>query len=93
MEVPTENVIPEDRSRRLFRELLLGIEYCKLARFLPFARKYLQIAKIKAKAKVLKSKVVRNPFKATGLFLYLQRTSKNICFPDVFKGYRKRPML
>ena len=45
MEVPTENVIPEDRSRRLFRELLLGMEYCKLARFLPLALKYLQIVR------------------------------------------------
>ena len=41
MEVPTENVIPEDRSRRLFRELLLGMEYCKLTRFLPLSFKVL----------------------------------------------------
>ena len=31
-----------------------------------------------------------NPFRATGLFLYPLKTSKNLCFSDVFRGYRKR---
>ena len=33
-----------------------------------------------------------NPFHATGLFLYPLKTSKNLRFSDVFRGYRKRPM-
>ena len=32
-----------------------------------------------------------NLFHATGLFLYLLKTSENICFSDVFRGYRNRP--
>ena len=33
-----------------------------------------------------------NLFHATGLFLYLLKTSGNLWFSDVFRGYRKRPM-
>ena len=33
-----------------------------------------------------------NPFHATGLFLYLLKTSENLWFSDVFRGYRKRPV-
>ena len=33
-----------------------------------------------------------NPFHAAGLFLYLLKTSENIWFSDVFRGYRKRPV-
>ena len=29
-------------------------------------------------------------FRATGLFLYPLKTSENIWFSDVFRGYRKR---
>ena len=31
-----------------------------------------------------------DPFHATGLFLYLLKTSKNERLSDIFKGYRKR---
>ena len=31
------------------------------------------------------------PFHTTCLFVYLLKTSENVCFFDVFKGYRKRP--
>ena len=31
-----------------------------------------------------------NPFHATGLFRYPLKTSENLWFPDVFRGYRKR---
>ena len=33
-----------------------------------------------------------NPFYATGLFLYPRKTSENLWFSDVFKGYKKRPV-
>ena len=33
-----------------------------------------------------------NSFHATGLFLYLLKTSENLWFSDVFRRYRKRPM-
>ena len=33
-----------------------------------------------------------NPFHTTSLFLYPLKTSKNLCFSDVFRGYRKRPV-
>ena len=33
------------------------------------------------------------PFHATGLFRYLLKTSENHWFSDVFKGYRKRPVV
>ena len=33
-----------------------------------------------------------NPFHATGLFLYLPKTSENYRFSDAFRGYRKRPV-
>ena len=34
--------------------------------------------------------VIVNPFHATYLFLYPLKTSKNLCFSDVFSRYRKR---
>ena len=33
-----------------------------------------------------------NPFHATGLFLYLLKTSENLWFSDTFREYRKRPV-
>ena len=33
-----------------------------------------------------------NPFHVTGLFLYPRKISENLWFPDVFRGYRKRPV-
>ena len=36
--------------------------------------------------------VLFNPCLAIGLFLYPQKTSKNLWFSDVFRGYRKRPV-
>ena len=33
-----------------------------------------------------------NPFDATGFFRYPLKTSENIWFSDVFRGYRKRPV-
>ena len=30
---------------------------------------------------------------ATGIFLYLLKTSENLQFSDTFRGYRKRPVL
>ena len=33
-----------------------------------------------------------NPFHVTGLFLYFLKTSENLWFSDVFRGYRKRPV-
>ena len=33
-----------------------------------------------------------NPFHATNLFLYPLKTSENLRFSDVFRGYRKRPV-
>ena len=33
-----------------------------------------------------------NPFHATGLFWYPLKTSENLWFSDVFRGYRKRPV-
>ena len=33
-----------------------------------------------------------NPFHDTPLFLYLLKTSENLWFSDVFRGYRKRPL-
>ena len=33
-----------------------------------------------------------NPFHAIGLFLYPLKTSENLRFFDVFRGYRKRPV-
>ena len=33
-----------------------------------------------------------NPFHVTGLFGYLLKTSENLWFRDVFRGYRKRPV-
>ena len=33
---------------------------------------------------------VINPFYTTGLFLYPLKISENLCFSDVFRGYRKR---
>ena len=33
-----------------------------------------------------------NPFHATDLFLYPRKTSENLRFSDVFRGYRKRPV-
>ena len=33
-----------------------------------------------------------NPFHATRLFRYPLKTSENQRFPDVFRGYRKRPV-
>ena len=32
-----------------------------------------------------------NPFHATGLFLHPLKTSENLWFSDVFRGYGKRP--
>ena len=32
------------------------------------------------------------PFHATGLFLYTLKISENLWIPDVFRGYRKRPV-
>ena len=32
------------------------------------------------------------PFHATGLFLCPLKTSENLWFSDVFRGYRKRPV-
>ena len=37
--------------------------------------------------------LVTNPFHATGLFLYPLDSSGNLWFSDVFRGYRKRPIL
>ena len=34
-----------------------------------------------------------NPFNVTGLFLHPLKTSKNLWFSDVFRGYRKRQMV
>ena len=34
-----------------------------------------------------------NPFHATGVFLYLQKTSENQKFSDVFRVYRNRPTI
>ena len=31
-----------------------------------------------------------NPFHATGIFLYPLKTSENLWFSDIFKGYRKK---
>ena len=33
-----------------------------------------------------------NPYHATGPFLYSLKTLENLCFSDVFRGYRKRPV-
>ena len=33
-----------------------------------------------------------DPFHANDLFLYPLKTSENLWFSDVFRGYRKRPM-
>ena len=33
-----------------------------------------------------------NPFHATGFFWYPLKTSENLWFSDVFRGYRKRPV-
>ena len=33
-----------------------------------------------------------NPLHDKGLFLYPLKTSENLCFSDVFRGYRKRPV-
>ena len=33
-----------------------------------------------------------NPFHATGLFRYPLKTSESQRFPDIFRGYRKRPV-
>ena len=33
-----------------------------------------------------------NPFHTTGLFRYPLKTSENQRFPDIFRGYRKRPV-
>ena len=33
-----------------------------------------------------------NPLHATGLFLYPLKTLENLCFCDLFRGYRKRPV-
>ena len=38
------------------------------------------------------SLVLINPFHATGLFLYLLKTSEDLCFSDLFKGNRKGPV-
>ena len=35
---------------------------------------------------------VVNPFHTTGLFRCPLKTSENLWFSDVFKGYRKRPV-
>ena len=37
-------------------------------------------------------KIVSNPFYVTGLFLYLLNTSENPWFPNVFRGFRKKPV-
>ena len=39
--------------------------------------------------KANKTLLVLNPFYAIGLFLYSLKTSKNLWFSDVFRGYRK----
>ena len=33
-----------------------------------------------------------DPLHVTGLFLYALKISENIWFPDVFRGYRKKPV-
>ena len=33
-----------------------------------------------------------NTFHATGLFYTSLKASDNLCFPDIFRGYRKRPV-
>ena len=38
------------------------------------------------------SRLSINPFPATGLFLYPLKTSQNLCFFNIFRGYRKRPV-
>ena len=35
-------------------------------------------------------KLIINPFHATDLFWYPLKTSENLCFSDVFRGYQKR---
>ena len=42
---------------------------------------------------IRKLKLTINPFHAIGLFLYPLETLKNLWFPDVFRGYKKRPMV
>ena len=41
---------------------------------------------------MLNSKIFINPFQATDPFLYPLKTSENLWFSDVFKGYRKRSL-
>ena len=33
-----------------------------------------------------------NPLHTTGLFLQLLKTSENLCFSDVLRGYKRRPV-
>ena len=37
-------------------------------------------------------RVLAYAFYATGLFLYLPKTSENLWFSDIFRGFRKRPV-
>ena len=39
-----------------------------------------------------KRKPYINPFHTTGLFLYSLKTSENLWFSDVSRGFRKRPV-
>ena len=38
------------------------------------------------------NKIVVIPFYVTGLFLHTLKMLENVCFSNIFKGYRKRPV-
>ena len=52
---------------------------------------YIWIDNIKINESIITKWV--NPFHAAGLFLYPLKTSGNLWFSYVFKGYRKRPIV